>query len=376
MPYHVRITRKSNRSHDEVKLDLTKEQLMERFVNPYYQGRAFIVGGMTIPSDDVERIRITLTDQTSNELIPLVRMERAASNVVVDISDEWYVAERGADVTDQFITAPPGSGRNANQPEKVRDGRSVFVVHGRNLKARDALFEFLRSIGLHPIEWSEAIVASGKPSPYVGEVLDAAFSQAQAVVVLMTPDDEARLREPFRKADDPQYEIELTPQARPNVLFEAGMAMGRDPNRTVLVALGSLREFSDIGGRHVLKMDNSTKRRQELAQRLESAGCPINLKGTDWHNAGEFAAESELAAAQATPPQKEKTEKTKAGSYVFGCDHCGSRIVVYPPDTHHRILQTEPCKEGDSIKIEPSCFNCDTKNIRYWDVYHFHVAVG
>jgi len=331
---------------------------------------------MTIPSDDVERVRITRTDQASNELIPIVRAERAASNVVVDISDEWYVAERGADVTDQFITAPPGSGRNANRPENVRDGRDVFVVHGRNLKARDALFEFLRSIGLHPIEWSEAIVASGKPSPYVAEVLDAAFSQAQAVVVLMTPDDEARLREPFRKVDDPRYEIELTPQARPNVLFEAGMAMGRDPNRTALVALGSLREFSDIGGRHVLKMDNSTKSRQELAQRLESAGCSINLKGTDWHNAGEFAVESDLAATEATPPQKGKIEKTKAGNYVFGCNHCGSPIVVYPPDTHYRILQTKPCKEGDSIKIEPACSNCDTKNVRYWDVYHFYTAVG
>ena len=166
----------------------------------------------------------------------------------------------------------------------------VFVVHGRNHKSRDALFTFLRSIGLHPLEWNEAVRATGKASPYIGEILDAAFSQAGAVVVLMTPDDEARLREPFVSANDPPHETELTGQARPNVIFEAGMAMGRDADRTVLIELGSLRPFSDIGGRHVIRLDDRTQRRQELAQRLQSAGCPVNLDGTDWHTAGDFDA--------------------------------------------------------------------------------------
>ena len=39
-------------------------------------------------------------------------------------------------------------------------------------------------------------------------------------VVLMTPDDEVRLKEELRKEDDPAYESELTGQARANVLFE------------------------------------------------------------------------------------------------------------------------------------------------------------
>lgn len=166
----------------------------------------------------------------------------------------------------------------------------VFVVHGRNQRARNALFAFLRTIGLRPLEWNEAVQATGKPTPYIGEILDAAFTQAGAVVVLMTPDDEARLREPFRSPNDPPHETELTGQARPNVLFEAGMAMGRNTDRTILVELGSLRPFSDVSGLHVIRMDNSSQRRQELAQRLESAGCPVNLDGIDWHTAGDFDA--------------------------------------------------------------------------------------
>jgi predicted nucleotide-binding protein len=173
-------------------------------------------------------------------------------------------------------------------PILVTDPRIVFVVHGRNLGRRDALFRFLRTIGLSPLEWSQAVRATGKASPYIGEVLDAAFSRAQAVVVLMTPDDKAYLRSALRKEDDPSFESKLTYQARPNVLFEAGMAMGRCAERTVLVQIGEMRPFSDIGGRHIMKLDNSTERRQELGQRLESAGCPVDLTGTQWHREGDF----------------------------------------------------------------------------------------
>ena len=177
----------------------------------------------------------------------------------------------------------------ANVPVPIRAAQ-VFVVHGRNKTARDAMFTYLRTIGLHPLEWNEAVRATGKPMPYIGEILDAAFAEAGAVVVLMTPDDEARLRDLYRNANDPPHETQSTGQTRPNVLFEAGMAMGRNADRTILVELGNLRPFSDATGLHVIRMDNSSQRRQELAQRLESAGCPVNLDGIDWHTAGDFDA--------------------------------------------------------------------------------------
>jgi len=172
--------------------------------------------------------------------------------------------------------------------EPVGDPRTVFVVHGRNDAARNAIFTFLRAIGLHPLEWSEAVAATRKGAPYIGEILDSAFTKARAVIVLMTPDDEGRLRGPFRKPEDAQHEVELTPQARLNVLFEAGMAMGRFPERTILVELGNVRPFSDIGGRHIIKLDDTAQRRKELAGRLETARCQVNLGGTDWLSAGAF----------------------------------------------------------------------------------------
>lgn len=181
------------------------------------------------------------------------------------------------------------------------DPRKVMVVHGRNESARRALFTFLRALGLSPIEWSQAVRATGTASPYIGDVLDKAFAQARAVVVLMTPDDEARLCEELWKKDEPAYEKELTPQARPNVLFEAGMAFGRHPSRTILVELGKLRSFSDIGGRHVIRMNNTIAKRLELAERLRTAGCEVDTVGQDWEKAGRFVLRPKKTA---TPPRR------------------------------------------------------------------------
>jgi len=295
MPFHIRLNRKSHPTHDEVKLDLSEADLDEQFLRRYREGRPILIGGVVVPVDDISYLKITHTENPSDDILPRLRQEREQSSIIaVGLSDEWEVANSGTDVTDEFIKEPPGSELPPDAKAEAGAGRgpdprAVFVVHGRNAAARSALFDFLRSIGLHPLEWSELIQRTGKPAPYIDEVL-AELKNAQATVVLLTPDDEAQLREPFRENGDPAHETELTPQARPNVLFEAGMAMAHDENRAVLVELGTLRPFSDIGGRFTVRIDNSTPRRQEFAQRLEAAGCAVNTTGTDWHTAGNFDA--------------------------------------------------------------------------------------
>jgi Predicted nucleotide-binding protein containing TIR-like domain len=138
---------------------------------------------------------------------------------------------------------------------------------------------------------SGSVRATRKGSPYIGEILDAAFLDAQAVVVLITPDEIAYLRPEYATGvDDP--EREPVAQARPNVLFEAGMAMGRHSDRTILIELGDGRPFSDVAGRHAVRLDDSPPKRKDLAQRLETAGCAVDMTGADWLTAGDF-----------TPPQ-------------------------------------------------------------------------
>lgn len=183
------------------------------------------------------------------------------------------------------MTVSPGGVGVGGAPHG--NAERVFVVHGRNLQLRDAMFSLLRALGLKPIEWDQAVAMTGRGAPYVGEVLDAAFAAGQAVVVLLSPDDVAYLRTEYASGPD-DSETKPAGQARPNVLFEAGMALGRNPDHTILVELGQLRPFSDVGGRHTIRMDNSPERRNALAQRLATAGCAVDTKGTDWLIAGDF----------------------------------------------------------------------------------------
>ena len=86
------------------------------------------------------------------------------------------------------IAPDPAESTVRTNPNPEKEGR-VFVVHGRDERLRNGVFDFLRSIRLVPIEWSEAIRLTAKATPYVGEILEIAFHHAQAVVVLLSPDD-------------------------------------------------------------------------------------------------------------------------------------------------------------------------------------------
>ena len=288
MFYQVTIDHKAPKARGIHALNLSRELLEHRVLGPYRQGNPITLSGTTIPCSEISRIRIVATAEQFDRNAGLSDM------TLLQLTGFTY-SDSERDVTDDLITGPPGWELRVDTPhtherQPAAGVREVFVVHGRNLTARDEVFNFLRAIDLHPLEWSVAVQATGKPSPYIGEILDAAFSRAHAIVVLFTPDDEARLREPLRSGHELPHETQLTGQARPNVLFESGMAMARSQDRTILVELGTLRPFSDIAGLHVVRMDGSSKRRQDLAKRLERAGCPVNLEGTDWHTAGDFAA--------------------------------------------------------------------------------------
>jgi hypothetical protein len=189
---------------------------------------------------------------------------------------------------------------------------------------------------IQPLEWSQATKATGEATPYVGQILDKAFSMAQAVVVLMTPDDVAYLRKEFQSEHDEEFEKNPTAQARPNVLFEAGMAMGRDVRRTVLVQVGTLRPFSDVGGRHILRLNNNSARRQDLAERLKTAGCDVDLTGRDWHTAGSFelneAKQSVSNSIENPTAQNPKITVSNPAEVVPGLTVAEAEIIQATPD--------------------------------------------
>ncbi|HVT12985.1 MAG TPA: nucleotide-binding protein [Fimbriimonadaceae bacterium] len=210
------------------------------------------------------------------------------------------------------------------KPNTNKDPRNVFVIHGRDLKAYAELRDFLRALDLKPIEWSQARVLTGQATPFTWEIVEAAFSKAAAIVALFTGDDEARLTERLRNNTPDEAESELQPQPRPNVIFEAGVAFGRHPESTIFVAKEKLRSLSDLDGRNFVYINDSIESKQELAQRLQSAGCAVDMHGADWHRANRFSpapakttnAPGAHAAPVAPEPRVVLTLKGSAGATV------------------------------------------------------------
>jgi predicted nucleotide-binding protein len=178
------------------------------------------------------------------------------------------------------------NGSVADQPEDFgeqhpdRDPRKVAVMHGRDREARGWMFDWLRRVGLDPLEWSELVQLTRKATPYNGEAVEAAFSVAQAVVVLLTPDELGSLHPDLSDGEDDR--LGPTGQARLNVILEAGMAFQSHPMKTILVEIGKTREISDLAGRNAIRLNTDPARLNDLANRLDDAGCPVRRTGRDW----------------------------------------------------------------------------------------------
>src|SRR5205807_687939 len=134
------------------------------------------------------------------------------------------------------------------------DPKKIFIIHGRNKKARQEMGTFVRALGLKPINFGELRAEMGG-APTVADIIERGMAEAQGVIALVTPDEYAAVRHDFRQRVDRPVDI-MRWQARPNVIFEAGMAFGRDRTRVLFVLLGDPQLFTDVDGIHVLRPTN------------------------------------------------------------------------------------------------------------------------
>jgi predicted nucleotide-binding protein len=163
----------------------------------------------------------------------------------------------------------------------------VFVVHGRDRRFESAMSDFLRSLGLEVVSWMEAVRLTGKPTPYLNEVIEAALGVAQAIVILMTPDNEGRLRQDLWDQNTSEAEKEYKYYPRQNVVYEAGMAFGLARNRTIIVKSRDVVVATDLEGLNYQAFNGDADSRNQLASRLEIAGCTVSRTG-DWLHSGSF----------------------------------------------------------------------------------------
>lgn len=220
---------------------------------------------------------------------PRVNLRFLRENIETEIAKLESIRERlpmwlppGATAPTSAATGARADGGEARMFATNR--KLVMVVYGHDTEANTAIFDWLRAIGLQPQEWTQIVSATGTASPYIGQTLDRAFSDAQAVVAFFTPDERVLARSASPK-DPSAWRL----QARPNVLIEAGMALTTHPDRTVLVMLGDQVLPSDLAGRHYIRLSHTSPAPlHDLAGRLEKAGCDTDTTGSAWLDPARF----------------------------------------------------------------------------------------
>ena len=160
---------------------------------------------------------------------------------------------------------------HASRPTKSQEtaalatspSRKVFVVHGHDAGAREAMARFLEKIEL------EAIILHEQADQgfTIIEKFETYAKQVGFAVVLLTPDDLA----------GPALAPGLVARARQNVIFELGYFVGKlGRGRACLLRKGEVEIPSDLYGVIYTDMDAANGWKLKLAKELKAAEIPFN----------------------------------------------------------------------------------------------------
>jgi len=147
---------------------------------------------------------------------------------------------------------------------KTVSNKKVFIVHGHDEGAKQAVARFIEKLDLKPIILHE--------HPNQGLTIIEKFekySDVSYAVVLLTPDDRGAA------CESPG---DLNPRARQNVIFELGYFFGR-LGRTKVCALlkGDLERPSDSDGICYISLDPTDGWKNLLAKEMKEAGLDFDM---------------------------------------------------------------------------------------------------
>jgi predicted nucleotide-binding protein len=267
--WHCRV--KKAHQNKEVSLrDLTFAELQSRIIAPYKGGRRFPIENMVVSAGDIDEIQIVHTifddEYNSERFYNQIRQDNERSLVVaVAIYPGPFGLEDATDYTHALLFSDDMSAEAQTEPQTHPKllGIEVFVVHGHDDALRSEVCRTLEKLGLEPIVLFEQADKGRTIIEKFEEHSDVAYA-----VVLVTPDDEGRLR----------GEKQISPRARQNVIFELGFFYGKLSRQRVCAILKEGVEFpSDISGVIYKKADAAGAWKFELAKEMKAAGLEIDF---------------------------------------------------------------------------------------------------
>lgn len=272
MYYHVIVKPKSDKFYGEYKTNLTKEQLISRFIEPYEQGMPIVINGKTVQPDDIERIKISESERTIESFIPKIRAEHQNSSVAIigGPSYTYQAIGRAKDVTDDFIEGPVGykkalaTSQSTDRKSKGSQPTRVFIVHGHDESAQNKAARFVEKLGFEAIILHEKASSGRTIIEKIEHYSDVGFA-----IVLYTPDDVGNVRS---EAEN------LNVRARQNVVFEHGYLIGRLGRENVSALVdGKLELPNDISGVVYIPLDEGAAWQLRLAKEMKQSGYDIDM---------------------------------------------------------------------------------------------------
>lgn len=272
MYYHVIVKPKSDKFYGEYKTDLTKEQLISRFIEPYEQGMPIVINGKTVQPDDIERIKISESERTIESFIPQIKEEDQNSSVAIFGGPSYThrAIGRAKDVTDNFIEGAVGykkvlaSTKSADQEAKAGQTTRVFIVHGHDESAQNKAARFVEKLGFEAIILHEKASSGRTIIEKIEHYSDVGFA-----IVLYTPDDVGNVKSGTEN---------LNLRARQNVVFEHGYLIGKLGRENVSALVdGKLELPNDISGVVYISLDEGAAWQLQLAKEMKQSGYSIDM---------------------------------------------------------------------------------------------------
>jgi predicted nucleotide-binding protein len=162
------------------------------------------------------------------------------------------------------LIAKPKATASHNTNIKFDNNRRVFVVHGHDEVAKQAVARFLQTLECEPIVLSE--------QPNQGRTIIEKFEKHADVafaVVLLTPDDTGYKKNHMEQMKD---------RARQNAILELGYFVGKlSRERVCALHKGSIDIPSDLHGIVYIPMDDGDGWKLTLAKELKAAGIKVDL---------------------------------------------------------------------------------------------------
>ena len=175
--------------------------------------------------------------------------------ILESVKEDFEMGDIGPDASS--LTDAPAS-------RPLCNSREVFLVHGRDEAAKQAVARFIEKLDLTPVILHE--------QPSEGRTIIEKFEKYSNVgfaIVLITPDDVGALAEEKRN---------LKPRARQNVILELGFFLGKLGRHRVCALYKQDVEIpSDYKGVLFIPMDAGNGWQLSLAKEIKAAGIKLDL---------------------------------------------------------------------------------------------------